>query len=264
LSAIGAPAEPPFEGLTYAGGERLQPLPPAQPAPPLPAAPEGQLPPGGYSYTGGERLQPVAAATEKKLDTSTLQKGTNDAASALETLASRTRNIQIQAPAPQTGSGAAAVPGQAHGGLIAFARGGVLRSGLLRGKAEGGVIRGPGTGTSDSILARLDSGGLIRVSNGEGIVTADGMGRIGVSGLDRINKGFADGGVPLPAAASAAVSSDTASGSSSSSGRTVELNINVGGKSYPAQMHESVADRLATESAMYLLASGGGRSAAQS
>jgi len=70
------------------------------------------------------------------------------------------------------------------------------------GHAGGGVIRGPGTGTSDSILAR--------VSNGEGIVTARAMSREGVAKLDALNagqatiltrdavrviRGFRDGGV---------------------------------------------------------------------
>lgn len=43
----------------------------------------------------------------------------------------------------------------------------------LHGKASGGLITGPGTGTSDSILARGDNGSLLRVSNGEYIVRAE-------------------------------------------------------------------------------------------
>lgn len=38
----------------------------------------------------------------------------------------------------------------------------------------GGIISGPGTGTSDSIFAAHESLGLIRVSNGESIITAEG------------------------------------------------------------------------------------------
>lgn len=63
------------------------------------------------------------------------------------------------------------------------------------GKATGGLISGPGSGTSDSIP--------IRVSNGEGIVTAEGMKRLGEPALNAINSGasvhgmarFATGGV---------------------------------------------------------------------
>lgn len=55
----------------------------------------------------------------------------------------------------QTGN----VPGHAAGHIPGFAS---------------GVISGPGTGTSDSILAAHQSLGLIRVSNGESIITARG------------------------------------------------------------------------------------------
>lgn len=62
--------------------------------------------------------------------------------------------------------------------------------GKLLGFAEGGPIRGPGTGTSDSILAR--------VSHGEFIVRADAAARHGTL-LQAINSGrvpaFADGGI---------------------------------------------------------------------
>ncbi|MDR5736129.1 phage tail tape measure protein [Caballeronia sp. LZ025] len=50
-------------------------------------------------------------------------------------------------------------------------------------KAAGGLITGPGTGTSDSIPARL--------SNGEFVLTADAVQRIGVSNLYAMNNGAA-------------------------------------------------------------------------
>jgi hypothetical protein len=53
------------------------------------------------------------------------------------------------------------------------------------GNAAGGYISGPGTGTSDSILARL--------SNGEFVVNARSVQRLGLSAMRRINS-FADGG----------------------------------------------------------------------
>lgn len=45
----------------------------------------------------------------------------------------------------------------------------------LVGLATGGVIRGPGTGTSDSILGMADGVPTVRVSNGEGVVPANVM-----------------------------------------------------------------------------------------
>lgn len=64
------------------------------------------------------------------------------------------------------------------------------------GKAAGGLISGPGTGTSDSILA-FGSGGPLRVSNGEYVVRADQTAKnLGL--LEAINSGsypgFATGG----------------------------------------------------------------------
>lgn len=67
------------------------------------------------------------------------------------------------------------------------------------GFATGGQVHGPGTGTSDSILARL--------SNGEFVMRAEAVRRLGPALLDRLNNGvslpkFADGGlVDLPGAA---------------------------------------------------------------
>nr|WP_238391459.1 MULTISPECIES: tape measure protein [unclassified Mycolicibacterium] len=52
----------------------------------------------------------------------------------------------------------------------------------LQGLATGGVVRGPGTGTSDSILAWL--------SNGEGVVTARGMANGGATLVAALNNGW--------------------------------------------------------------------------
>lgn len=65
------------------------------------------------------------------------------------------------------------------------------------GKASGGLISGPGTGTSDSIPAITNTGGLLRVSNKEFIVNAvDTAENLGL--LEAINsgayRGFASGG----------------------------------------------------------------------
>jgi hypothetical protein len=55
----------------------------------------------------------------------------------------------------------------------------------IGGFARGGQITGPGTGTSDSILARVQGGPMIAVSNGEYIIPADKVREVGVSVLDR-------------------------------------------------------------------------------
>ena len=68
--------------------------------------------------------------------------------------------------------------------------------------AQGGVIRGPGTGTSDSIPATVGyaGGGMpIQVSNGEYIVKAAAVKQYGVGFLDALNaQRFAGGGMPNP------------------------------------------------------------------
>jgi TP901 family phage tail tape measure protein len=59
--------------------------------------------------------------------------------------------------------------------------------------ATGGLIKGPGTGTSDSIMASLGyaGGGSIRVSNGEYVVKASSVRDYGVKTMDAINNGTA-------------------------------------------------------------------------
>jgi len=58
-----------------------------------------------------------------------------------------------------------------------------------KGKAMGGLIKGPGTGMSDSIVARFANGGLpqLRVSNGEYIVQAKAVQNYGVGFMDALN-----------------------------------------------------------------------------
>lgn len=68
---------------------------------------------------------------------------------------------------------------------------GATPAGQVDGYAEGGLIRGPGSGTSDSILARL--------SNGEFVMRADAVRHYGSALLQRLNSRqlprFADGGL---------------------------------------------------------------------
>jgi TP901 family phage tail tape measure protein len=61
-------------------------------------------------------------------------------------------------------------------------------------KANGGLIKGPGTGRSDSIKATLGyaGGGSIRVSNGEFVVKASSVKDYGVAAMNAVNNGTAD------------------------------------------------------------------------
>lgn len=108
-------------------------------------------------------------------------------------------------------------------------------AGSIPGRREGGLVTGPGTGTSDSILARVVNAagkfaGLLRVSNGEGILNLTAMRNIGVAGLNALNAGFiprfAEGGLiggPLAAFAGADVGA-----ASGASGTTLNLWLNNG------------------------------------
>lgn len=84
------------------------------------------------------------------------------------------------------------VPGFADGGLPGFMSGG-------RPSIDRGIIRGPGTGRSDSILALVGGRDPILVSNGEGIVNERAVQQYWPL-IDAMNKGtfprFADGGLP--------------------------------------------------------------------
>ena len=66
---------------------------------------------------------------------------------------------------------------------------GFAAGGLVRGYASGGKVHGPGSGTSDSVPAML--------SNGEYVVSAGAVNRVGVGTLNAINsgQGFAGGGM---------------------------------------------------------------------
>ncbi len=84
------------------------------------------------------------------------------------------------------------IPGYAGGGLPGYAGGGLPF-------IDDGIIRGPGTGRSDSILALVGGRRPILVSNGEGIVNERAVQQYWPL-IDAMNKGtfprFADGGLP--------------------------------------------------------------------
>lgn len=95
------------------------------------------------------------------------------------------------------------------------------------GMASGGLVRGPGSSTSDSILARL--------SAGEFVINSARVRQVGLGFLQRLN-GFADGGlVPSMAFASGGLVP-------SAGGRAVHLHIGSG--SFPLSGSSSVVDAL--------------------
>lgn len=117
-------------------------------------------------------------------------------------------SLQTSAAALTTAAGAlssAAALSGAGGGigsLFGGKKGGMVYSSGIGGYAEGGVISGPGTGTSDSIpavhLNDKDSE-LIAVSNGEAILNAKAVDFLGENFINELNRraiqGFASGAV---------------------------------------------------------------------
>ena len=101
--------------------------------------------------------------------------------------------------------------------------------------ASGGMVRGAGSGTSDSILAR--------VSNGEFVMRAAAVNRLGASFLSRLN-GFADGGMVMP---SRSIPSFAGGGlvGEAYGGRPVHLHL--GGHSFALSGNSSVVDSLVSE-----------------
>ncbi|MEU6651273.1 hypothetical protein ABZ904_17970 [Streptomyces sp. NPDC046900] len=76
-------------------------------------------------------------------------------------------------------------PHKANGGLIPrYASGGNIQM-----FPNGGFIQGPGTGTSDSILAFMGSGAMAHVSNTEYVIRAAAVKKYGVAFLDAVNQG---------------------------------------------------------------------------
>ncbi|MBE5417404.1 phage tail tape measure protein, TP901 family, core region [Mycobacteroides abscessus] len=92
----------------------------------------------------------------------------------------------IKAPLKLLGTFLAAIPSEVFGFQIPGADKLNSWGKSLQGFAAGGLVRGPGSGTSDSILAWL--------SNGEGVVTAKGM-KNGAGIVAALNSGW----VPSPA-----------------------------------------------------------------
>lgn len=102
-------------------------------------------------------------------------------------------------------------------------------------KAGGGLLTGPGSGTSDSILAR--------VSNGEYVIRAAAVRKLGLARLRAINQGrlpgFADGGLISSSVAGLPRPASSAGGAS----RVLNLTL-PGVGSFEMQAQEAVADAL--------------------
>ncbi|MFJ2964245.1 hypothetical protein ACIPIC_18340 [Streptomyces collinus] len=91
-----------------------------------------------------------------------------------------------------------------HGSQLGYARGGRVRGyaggGEVQAFPSGGYVAGPGSGTSDSILALMGSGAAAMVSNTEYVMRAAAVAKYGVGFMDAVNSGrlrlpgFAKGG----------------------------------------------------------------------
>jgi gas vesicle protein len=107
--------------------------------------------------------------------------------------------------------------------------------------ARGGMVRGPGTGTSDSILARL--------SNGEFVMTAKAVRRLGVGFLNSLNagraNGFALGGLVGDMRPSYGLPAFAEGGLVGAAGSRTPITLNIGGEEFADLLApDDVADKL--------------------
>jgi hypothetical protein len=126
--------------------------------------------------------------------------------------------------------------GAAGGGTVSGAEWLAAGQGLgpLAARADGGIIRGPGTGTSDSIVAR--------VSHGEYVVRAAATAKH-LPLLEAINAGtfprFADGGLVGPAAIRAG-----SGGGAAPVHQTNHFNVKVEGSGGTPAQNQDLSDRM--------------------
>ena len=110
-----------------------------------------------------------------------------------------------------------------------------INSAGLGGFAGGGRIRGPGSGTSDSILARL--------SNGEFVIKAAAVDHYGAGLLSRINS------MQIPRFATGGMVGGRSGGST--------VNLSLDGHRYQMQASESVVNQLSAYVSREALRKGG-------
>ncbi|WP_132048714.1 phage tail tape measure protein [Curtobacterium sp. PhB136] len=128
----------------------------------------------GTASAATQKLQATYNALPKNLRTQVDLSGVSTAQQLLDSFVTRNngRVISVRQVLVQQAVDAGAAPGAAKAAY----------------KASGGVVRGPGTGTSDSIPAML--------SNGEYIIRRSSVDKYGTGFLDRVNAGhYADGGL---------------------------------------------------------------------
>ncbi|MBP5896309.1 phage tail protein [Streptomyces sp. LBUM 1481] len=140
----------------------------------------------GQAKTNIDAVQAARDALSDKAITITTNKVT-----VLSTVASGTSSSLADALRKQAKNAR-----KAHGGLVGRAAGGPAQY-----FGEGGPINGPGTPTSDSIVAMFASGAMARVSDTEYVVQASAVRKYGLPLLNALNSGhlklpgFARGGV---------------------------------------------------------------------
>lgn len=125
----------------------------------------------------------------------------------------------------------AAAHGRASGGPVPhYAAGGDVQH-----FPAGGYIDGPGTGTSDSILALMGSGAMARVSNTEYVMRSAAVQKYGVGFMDAVNSGrlrppgFAKGG-KLSAKQKAALEAEKQRQKEGRSALTSDVTLSTAGK----------------------------------
>lgn len=122
-------------------------------------------------------------------DISDLQAKIRAANAALNSVNSKRIVLTTEHRTIYTGKGGRG-PNAAGGGLLAsLPKQRLATGGAVQGFPAGGYIQGPGTSTSDSILASFPSGAMARVSNSEFVVQAAAVRKYGVQTLNAINSG---------------------------------------------------------------------------
>ena len=114
------------------------------------------------------------------------------------------------------------------------------------GWAAGGMIHGPGSGTSDSILARL--------SNGEFVMRAAAVRTLGAGFLANLNR-FAGGGMVMPSRGIPSFANGGLVTAGAGTGRAVHLHL--GGHEFALSGPGGVVDALVTEASRQRMRSGG-------
>jgi hypothetical protein len=112
--------------------------------------------------------------------------------------------------------------------------------------AGGGAVRGPGTGTSDSIMARL--------SNGEFVMRAAAVRHWGAGFMSNLNR-FAGGGMVMPSRGVPSFADGGLVAAGGGTGRAVHLHL--GGHEFALSGTSSVVDSLVTAANQQRMRSGG-------